>query len=160
MRIAIIGKAQSGKTTFANFLSKYLDLKTSNTSDWLIEVEKLRRERLASFLPEMSECSKFDKEQNRSWLMALGDAVCAIQPDFLIEQAFKRGDIITGIRRKEEYKFLDKSVITIYIDRESLIRDNFDIPKNEARYIILNNLTLEALDVKAKDLAKIIKDFN
>lgn len=160
MRIAIIGKAQSGKTTFANYLSKYLDLKTSNTSDWLVEVEKFRRAKLASMLPEMSECSKFDKEQNRAWLTALGDAVCNVQPDFLIEQAFRTGDIITGIRRKEEYKFLDKSVITIYIDRDKTIQDNFDISKNEARYIILNNLTLEALEVKAKDLAKIIKDFN
>lgn len=160
MRIAIIGKAQSGKTTFANYLSKYLDLKTSNTSDWLISVEKLRREKLAYLMPEMQECSKFSKDKNRDWLIALGDAVCGLQPDFLIEQAFKRGDIITGIRRKEEYKFLDKDVITIYIDRETTVKDNFDIPKIEARYIILNNLTLEALDVKAKDLAKIIKDFN
>lgn len=160
MKIAIIGRAQSGKTTFANYLSKYLNLKSSNTSDWLIEVEKFRREKLASILPEMSECSKFDKEQNRSWLIALGDAVCHIQPDFLIEQAFKRGDIITGIRRKEEYKFLGKDVITVYIDRSQSIQDNFDIPKSEARYIILNNLTLEALEIKAKDLAKIVKEFN
>lgn len=153
MRFAIIGRARAGKSTFAEYLSEILGLQCSNTSDWLVEVEKFRRRKLHDLEPTALPSPDFNKNEMRSWLIALGDAVCAQQPDFLIEQALKRGAVITGIRRKEEFDYLPKDVIVIFIDRAESIADNFDIAKDKARYVIMNDGSLEDLRKKADDLA-------
>lgn len=154
MRFAIIGRAQSGKSTFAAYLAEYLDLKVSNTSDWLIEVETFRRKRLHALEPHVLTSPDFNKAESRSWLIALGDAVCAIQPGFLIEQAFRRASIITGIRRREEFQNLPKDVITILIERDSSIADNFDIPSEDVEYTVKNDGDLAALKNAAHVIAQ------
>ncbi len=150
-RFAIIGHARSGKSEFARYLADYMGLKTANTSDWLIEVEKHRRSSLSSLLADGPET--FDKEKCRPWLIALGDAVCAQQPGFLIEQAFKHGSVITGIRRRVEIDHLPKDVVVVFIDKDEVVQDNFDIPMSYAKYVIKNNGSLDDLKKTAKDMA-------
>jgi hypothetical protein len=153
MRFAIIGKARAGKTTFAEYLANHMGLTASNTSDWLVEVEQMRRKRLGTLVPNCQDAAPFTKSEHRSWLIALGDAVCAQRPGFLIDQALLRGSVITGIRRKEEFEHLPKDVITVFIDRDDAIADNFDIPKSKAKYVINNNGSLEDLAASAIEVA-------
>lgn len=154
MRFAIIGHARSGKSEFARYLADYMGLNTVNTSDWLVEVEKYRRAALFVLLDGGVENeTEFDKEKCRPWLIALGDAVCAQQPGFLIEQAFRRGSVITGIRRQEELEYLPKDVVVIFIDKEGVVQDNFDIPMSSAKYVIKNNGSLDDLKESAEKIA-------
>jgi dephospho-CoA kinase len=153
MRFAIIGRARAGKSTFAEYLADALGLTCANTSDWLVEVERFRRHRLNVLEPEAMPSPLFNKSEMRSWLIALGDAVCASHSGFLIEQALKRGTVITGIRRKEEFECLPKDVIVVFIERADSVADNFDVPKDKARFVIVNDGSLDDLRDKANEVA-------
>ena len=177
-RFAVIGPAQSGKTTFAEALAKVLGTTCRNTSDWLVEVEAARYASLHGDQPKTIclGCGR-DKDEGcdcpcgtgmrkgwdhtldrpaRPWLIALGDAVCDQQPDFLIEQALKGGGVITGIRRELEFEALPPDVVTVYVHRPGFAKeqDNFGIEATWAKHCIVNEGSVEDLIRLAKDLGR------
>ena len=158
MRFAIIGPAQSGKTSFAEELARVLRTSCANTSDWLVEVESARQDRYV----DLCDDDLYDWDTNlnrpsRNSLIALGDAVCAQQKNFLIEQAFQRGDVITGIRRISEFETLSPDVVTVYIHRPGFgeSQDNFSIsPPTLAKHVISNAGSLNDLMKMARELGE------
>lgn len=161
MRFAIIGPAQSGKTTFAGYLADILGTGHTDLSGWIIEVETIRQRRMGEISPKspaqlLDEWDYDRGRPTRKYLIALGDAVCELRPSFLIERAFEKAPIIAGVRRIEEFETLPEDVITVYIDRADApdIQDTFDIPLELTQWVIENNGTLEELREKAEDLVR------
>lgn len=154
--VVVIGPAKSGKTSFAEYLGRHLNQRVADTSQWLIDVETYRQKRIAE--QRGIEYTGFEKDNARQELAALGDAVCFIQPSFLIEQALKRGDIVTGIRRLDELRSLSRNeILVVYVKRPGVdVADNFDIPISMADFVIENDGNLDKLSDSAIKIATII----
>lgn len=157
-RFAIIGPAQSGKSTFAGYLADALDTTHTDLSAWIVRVEEFRLRRLAELGVDVS--GTFDQARNRpnrALLIALGDAVCSTRPSFLIDRAFEVADIIAGIRRTEEFQCLPSDVIAIYINRPGIatVQDNFNLSQEDADLIVENDATLDVLKYKASIIARL-----
>jgi hypothetical protein len=123
----------------------------------------IRRRKALS--PYAEEPVEFDKYKNRKWLIALGDAVCAGDPGFLIRKAFERGSIITGIRRQPEFDSLSDEIVIINVEspvtRSRFITDNYAIklaPNMIGSKVlnISNNGSLEDLLLTAKKIGECI----
>lgn len=171
-KFAVIGPARAGKSTFATYLAEALGTKAVDTSEWLVQVESKRQEVLQErfksttwlYEPVLDGYYKsgWDPDRNRparELLIALGDAVCALQPDFLIEQCLKKGDIIVGIRRQSEFDHLPDGVQVVWIDRtgttDGTDSKHLDIPRSVADVIVNNNGSLDDLRHEAERIARI-----
>lgn len=155
-RYAIIGPAQSGKSTFAGFLANELNTTFTDLSAWIVKVETIRQRRMAEQgYPDLESWDESRNRPRRELLIALGDAVCEIRPSFLIERAFEAAPIISGVRRIEEFTTLSKDILTVYINRPDApkIKDTFNIPPSMVDIIIDNTSTLDALRTQAVALA-------
>ena len=162
MRYAIIGAAGSGKTAFGGFLAEALGTKAVDTSWWLARVETLRQNGVG-----LSGDAAWDAARNRPTrpqLVALGNAVCADDPGFLVRQAFKHGGVICGVRRQAEIDILDDDVRVILVERpewRALDDDNYDIHAGQADLTVLNDTDIGALKRAAMVVAaKTEADFN
>lgn len=111
--IFVIGKPQHGKSTVRTFLSERLKLRGASCSDTILAVieNDLGKEKFAEWM-------KLPKEQRRSTLIKVGDALCGlgqlkeavaedpgyyVGPSALIRALFHSGvRIIDGVRRRIE----------------------------------------------------------
>lgn len=171
MKFIIIGKQGAGKSTFGRFLADSLHTQSTDTSQWLIEVETARQQALADRYNLSAAVIRFaearmlgtelqdnihsgwDPERNRpirELLVALGDAVNSVNPTFLVDRCFERGLVATGVRRKSELRAIRKKypdALVVYIDREGGSQqkiDNFELEKSDANLVIRVNTLAES----------------
>lgn len=86
-RYLIIGPQGAGKSTFGAALAEALGTDAVDTSAWIKRI--LRR--------------TLGREPTRPECVALGDAVCADDPAFLVDRCFETGArVACGARRREE----------------------------------------------------------
>lgn len=180
MRFIIIGPQGAGKSTFGAFLAEALGTQATDTSAWLVEVEKARQEALVSryllgsSMPSVKPGEEdvalrpaWDHSRNRpsrELLVALGDAVNSQGPTFLVDRCFEKGNIAMGVRRKSELeavKLRYPGVIVVYIDREvgeERAKDNLELTSTDTEHVIVRTVTLEGAKKAAKALANIAQD--
>ena len=149
MKFIIIGRQGAGKSTFGAFLAEELGTKATDTSQWLVDVEKARQKALmerygitpwmARGMPpkpnnpdgtldlteEFDMSYGWDDVRNRparELLVALGDAVNSVGNTFLVDRCFDKGDIAVGVRRRNELVEIRKAyhnVVVVFIDRDA-----------------------------------------
>jgi adenylate kinase family enzyme len=133
----VIGRAQSGKTTFSRFLAKEFGEKTLGTSD--IVYKAMAKARGCP----LEELCRVPKELLRPHLMEFADYLCDIYPDILSEGIIQEGaTIIDGVRRTEELLVLRQkyNASVYYVEREiGTVDDNFEIDISLADYVVDNN---------------------
>lgn len=132
MKFVIIGKQGAGKSTFGRAFAKAWGTEFHETSEWLVECETRRtaalkkRYNLVSHLVNQDTGigieNPWDTKRNRpcrELLVALGDAVNLLNPTFLPDRCFEKGDICAGTRRRSEFEALVKKykdeLVVIYI---------------------------------------------
>jgi len=126
-RYLIFGPQGSGKTTFGRILAAAIGTTATDTSAWLKRVEMRRNG---------------GKPFTRADLVALGDAVCAEDPAFLVDRCFEAGRVAVGVRRWSEFAAVHvkyPGVVDIYIDRApgaEVADDNFELRPDHADHII------------------------
>jgi dephospho-CoA kinase len=141
--IVVIGKARTGKTTFANHLAEGLGVKAAGTSD--VVYEAMAKARNCT----VEDLNNIPKEELRPQLITFADFLCSLYPSVLSEGLIRQGVvIIEGIRRVEELIELSMNHLVThvyYMERDAAIDDNFSIEKAESDHIIENNGSLEDL---------------
>lgn len=127
-RYLVFGPQGSGKTTFGHVLARAIGGKAVDTSAWLKRVEMRRNG---------------GRPIPRASLVALGDAVCAEDPCFLVDRAIEAGaDVIIGIRRWAEFICVSakyRPLVLIYIGRApgpEVGEDNFELTPDYADHVV------------------------
>ena len=156
--ILIVGKPKSGKDTAGNLLAEITGEKKMTCSDIIYED-------LACLLRvQLSSLRALDKESIRHILVAHGNHLCAKFPASLAVSCVQHGaKIICGIRRYEELNcFLDRypEAKVIWVERPEIfeIRDNTEICKEMADFIVINDGTIEQLKQKIYESSILYRD--
>lgn len=138
-RYLVIGPQGSGKTTFGKRLAARLDTVCTDTSEWLVAVETKR-------LIDSGEGWKgWDPERGRPCrrlLVALGNAVVAVEPSCLVDRCFREGRVCSGVRRRAELhaaRSLYPGVVVVWIDRAAgheAYADNLELTAADADVVV------------------------
>jgi len=104
MKILIIGPDRSGKTSVATMLADELGLQASETSDIIMMklAEFYSRSAPDKDVKSWARTIHVCKEEFRGELTALGDILTQVSPTYLVDEASKRGEIVVGLRRRQE----------------------------------------------------------
>ena len=158
MKFIVIGPARYGKTTFARALAEARNTQFTDTSEPIVIVEEARQRRLG--IDRADDTWDFTRDRpNRQHLVALGDAMKLLNPTIFVDYGFQRGEIVSGVRRKDELTAAMRkhlSAITIYIDRPGYPRDpadSFDIEPLPWMTVVSGDCVAD-LERAAKFLAK------
>lgn len=145
-KILIIGKRNSGKTTFSNLLAdKNTKWKSISTSDII-------RYFLAQELNITEEEIIQNKEIYRIQLVNKGNEISENNPALIVEKALQCANIINGVRLFKEYQAIETFFdFVFYISRpqsELNTDDNFEIFPDKINYHlnIDNSKNLENLN--------------
>lgn len=154
-KILIVGNKFHGKTTYANFLAKALgDAENHSTSSYLVY-------RLGLIKGLTSEEILANKEEHRSDLIDLGNAMCDADPGSLVSlslwAAQSQTVIIDGVRRISEFeKVKDWFDHIWWMDRPNsdFGVDNLELTADMTDEVIVNDKDLAHLEKLAQKKAK------
>lgn len=169
MRIFIIGREQSGKSTASRFLSVAMNIPVRETGRTVIR-------HLAGLMSRRPECLddvaaaaatiEANKELYRKDLRELGNLMTQLKPTALIDDCadpYKPG-IIVGVRRQREVMGLAdrdtrycSNAVWILIDRPSAKRDSrevFELEHLPFDYVVKNDGSLSALRDRMRSVAR------
>ena len=155
----IIGNPWAGKTLATALLADFIGVASGSTDS--IVYEELAKER---GVPRWSlEASA--KESLRPDLVRVGNALCDQDPAALVSPLLARGArVIDGIRRRFELKAARQAArasglipVVVWVDRCSAVKDNTDVMRSDADYVISNRDTVGHL---AKMIAEFAGEFS
>ena len=154
MKFLILGFAQSGKDTFADYIVKEYSLKFKSAS--MLIAEKIIMPRFPGRYSSIDECYA-DRVNHRSvWAKLLEEYIDGDKTRF-IREVFNESEIYCGLRSSTELIAAKKENLfdlSIWIDRNMCFEDksSCDLTKHYADIIIENNGSLEDLYDKADRL--------
>jgi hypothetical protein len=151
--ILVCGSVQSGKSTARKLLSQYLERKGGSCSDVIYAI-LARRKGIT-----VDQLRTLPKEEVRPELIALGNAMCAADPLYLIGNLVWSGcSIIDGVRRKEEFKAAVHrfSPVTIWVENPNSpqLADNNEIVAGMCMHKINNSGTVADLALALESLVE------
>lgn len=167
-RYIIVGPAQAGKTLYGRYLAHAIRAQSIDTSDAVVELERVRRVRLQNqgkLMPEWTWDPKRGRA-SRVNLVALGEAAKAcFGQTFWADRAFARGRICVGVRAQKELTAVKQKypeAVVVYVAREGAgdkADTAFDLVPSCGDYVVQNSGTKQALADSAHALACVYDEF-
>jgi dephospho-CoA kinase len=161
MKFLILGYAQSGKDTFADYVVKEYSLKFKSAS--MLIAEKIIMPKFPGRYSSVEECYA-DRVNNRSvWAKLLEEYIQEDKAKFARE-VFQDSEIYCGLRNPDELIAAKKENLfdlSIWIDRSMCFEDKASclLTKHHADIIIENNGSLQDLYDKADGLFRLFDEF-
>lgn len=161
MKFLILGFAQSGKDTFADYIVKEYSLKFKSAS--MLMAEKIIMPKFPNRYTSVEECYA-DRVNHRSiWAKLLEEYIKDDKTKF-IKEVFSESEIYCGLRSPTELLAAKKENLfdlSIWIDRNMCFEDKTScrLTKYYADIIIENNGSLQDLYDKADRLFSLFDSF-
>jgi dephospho-CoA kinase len=146
MKLLFLGYTESGKSTVAQIAADILGTSAISISDMILQ----------QYMEDYDAGSEAmqDKEVWRARLFQHGRKYQLEEPAYFVEKALSRGDVVAGVRNKDELEAArDMFDIIIWVDREVGRKDVGDVLDfSDADYVLDNNGTLEQSRQQLVDL--------
>lgn len=161
MKLLVLGHAQHGKDTVADYIALHLGLLSTSSSkfaieDWIFEKDSKNFKSPDDMYERRNEIRTFLFEEIKQSLA--GDL------SSLGRKIFKNNDIYVGCRNSEEVIAIQNAGLvdlTIFVDaserKEPESKESCNITKELADIIIDNNSTVEVLEKRLYNFCRIIK---
>lgn len=138
MKIMVIGPTGSGKTTVATEIAERLGTKTTDISTMLIDGfckdKGVNKEELLA-----------NKDEYRQALYEYGrDTQRAVDPAYFVKEALKKGDVVCGVRPRDEYeqsKHLFDGIV--WVAGRGEVKPQDDLSEEDATFVIDNSGSIE-----------------
>lgn len=160
-KIAVIGHKRHGKDEVANFLSDFLDMTFTSSTDIVAELAVYPAIKTKYGYDTLAECIA-DKDNHRKEWFELIQEYNKDDKARATKQILKVSDIRVGTRCREEL-IKEKPLynLIIWVDaserKGNETSDSISVTKDMADIIIDNNGTLEELYSRVKNLARFLQ---
>mgnify|MGYP000913851916 FL=1 len=160
-KIAVLGWGRAGKDTFAAVVASQTALRyspdTGSTSTAILREMEKRPEYVGLTREQVYERRLVDRDL---WY-AVGREICSTDPAQLVKDCLSYGDIVTGIRSREELATVRSEglvdvVVWISAERRVSQDSSCRVSSDDCDLSVDNNGTLDDFLVKSKRIAKLL----